>query len=487
MIDRSIVLAELLEGIGAVEQEIWVSGLNLDSRQVNSGDAFIAVKGELADGRDYISQAIEHGAVVVIAERQGFAGAKIRVPYILIEDLDQKVSELAARFYGHPSKDCRVIGVTGTNAKTSTCYLLAQAAAKMGVPTAMIGTIGYGDSTCLQTSTLTTPDAISVQRQLRELVNDGFQVVCMEVSSHGLVQHRVAAVEFEVAVFTNLSQDHLDYHGTMQAYAEAKGLLFNMRCVKTALINADDAFGQTLIKRFPATSLTFGEKGKLAISDIELRVSGVQFSLTFDGKSQLIESLLVGDFNVMNLTAVIGVLISLDFAVEDIAMTLKECQAPPGRLEKIGFDKAKPNVVVDYAHTPDALEKALGALRTHCEGELSVVFGCGGDRDKAKRSLMGAIAERLADDVLLTDDNPRSETPSHIVADILTGMQFPATVNHDRSAAINMAITQSQSEDWVLVAGKGHETEQVYADHTLQVNDRQISVDALAAWEGLAA
>ncbi len=493
-------LAALLQGEAEISKDCQISGLTLDSRQVQTGSCFVAVPGGASDGRDYIEAAIVAGAAAVLAEKQGYAfdAKPFSVPVVLIDGLGRKLSKIAGRFYQHPSRACTVVGITGTNGKTSVAYLLAQAIDQLGKTAGLVGTIGVGvvganNKSSLTKSTLTTPDAISVQKQLRELVDTGCEVVCMEVSSHGLQQERVAAIEFDQAVFTNLSQDHLDYHGSMQAYGEAKGRLFKYSSVQTTVVNVDDAFGQSLQTSVSlpviACSLNaeyWHKPGCLIAQQCQPHSDGLVFEVHYDGKQQTMASPLVGEINVYNLLSVVAVLLNMDYELEKIASVLPQCKAPPGRLERISAMvnnlQSKPAVVVDFAHTPDALEQALKAVRAHCKGRLSVVFGCGGGRDKQKRPKMGRIAQSLADSVMITDDNPRGETPAAIVADILAGMQAPVNVQHKRALAIEQAVLQAEPQDWVVIAGKGHETEQVYADRTLQINDREIAADALQAW-----
>ncbi len=466
------------------KDDCTVSGLSLDSRHICKGFLFLAVKGELADGRDYIDQAIANGAVAIALDSAaGPMQGSWAVPLLYIDQLRDQMSAIAARFYQAPSQRLCVIGFTGTNAKTSCAFFAAQALKVLGVEAAVIGTTGYGAPSQLRKSTLTTPDPIGVQAQLDELRGQGFDAVCMEVSSHGLDQGRVSAVAFDYAVFTNLSQDHLDYHGSMAAYGEAKAKLFTMPSLKARIINADDTFGSKLLKRLSAQkSLGFGlRKGEIKAVKIKADTSGMRFDLQLRKKQKQVTTALMGEINVENLLAVAALLSEMGYELDSIAPALATCRAPAGRLERISAAVNQPVVIVDYAHTPDALAKALQSLRPHCDGLLTVVFGCGGDRDRAKRPLMAKAAVRLADSVLLTDDNPRGEQPEAIVADIQAGLKQPVRVIHDRHEAIRTAVREAAVKDWVLIAGKGHETEQVYAERVVAFDDRQEARLALEA------
>ena len=482
----TLPLSELLKPWLSVlpEDDCAVSGLSLDSRQICTGFLFLAVRGELADGRDYIDQAIANGAVAILLDSaSGTMDASCAVPLLYVDQLRDQTSAVAARFYQAPSQQLCVIGFTGTNAKTSCAFFAAQALKTLGLEAAVIGTTGYGAPDQLRKSTLTTPDPVGVQAQLQELRAEGFDAVCMEVSSHGLDQGRVSAVVFDYAVFTNLSQDHLDYHGSMAAYGEAKARLFAMPSLKARIINADDRFGGELLERFAAQKpLGFGlQNGEIKATNVRADASGMRFDLHLGDKQAQVTTALMGEINVENLLAIAALLTAMGYELDSIAPALAICRAPAGRLERISAAVNQPVVIVDYAHTPDALAKALQSLRPHCDGLLTVVLGCGGDRDRAKRPLMAKAAVRLADSVLLTDDNPRGEQPEAIVADIQAGLKQPVRVIHDRREAIRTAVREAAVKDWVLIAGKGHETEQVYADRVVAFDDRQEARLALEA------
>ncbi len=481
-------LSALLDGIAVIDRDVEVSSLTLDSREVQHGSCFVAVPGALADGRNFIDKAIASGACAVLAEANDYSVIECQVPVVLIDNLNAKLSEIASRFYQHPSKQIKVIGVTGTNGKTSVCFYIAQALSLLGEQAAVVGTIGYGKVDCLNYTGLTTPDAISVQKQLRELVDAGNTTICMEVSSHGLDQHRVASVEFDVAIFTNLSQDHLDYHGSMQAYEQAKAKLFKFPSLKNSVINIDDEFGVRLLQQITVSTMAYGwQNADVTLLEVSSHQERLNFKAKIKGEQYELATDLIGEFNATNLIAAIAGIVALGYQASAVVNTVPNLKAPPGRLEKIDADISKPTVIVDFAHTPDALEQALLTVRTYCEGKLSVVFGCGGDRDAVKRPLMGEIAEKHADHIVLTDDNPRGERPSAIVVDIMQGLRYPVTVLHNREDAIRSAVLRASGKDWVLIAGKGHEAEQVYADKTLEINDRDIALSALENWEELAA
>ncbi|TAL83376.1 MAG: UDP-N-acetylmuramoyl-L-alanyl-D-glutamate--2,6-diaminopimelate ligase [Rhodanobacter sp.] len=446
---------------------IAVSGLTLDSRRVRRGDAFFALSGTRSHGIEFAADAIRRGAQVVLAEAPAM-DTTLDVPVLWVEGLRDQVSEIAARFYARPAEAMRVIGITGTNGKTSCVQLLAQALTSLGHRAASIGTLGAGLHGRLREGERTTPDAVSVQQLLAQFREADVSHVVMEVSSHALEQARVAAVDFEVAAFTNLTRDHLDYHGSMEAYAAAKARLFAWPGLQSAVVNVDDAFGAALATRFPAEmqrlrfSIADGGDADVVASEIVTSAQGISFHLRSPWGSRRLHSRLLGRFNVANLLVVAGCLGALGESFEGMMAALENLQPVSGRMSRLGGIDGLPLLVVDYAHTPDALEQALTALRAHCAGRLICVFGCGGERDSGKRPLMGAIAARLADQAIVTDDNPRGEDGDAIVAQILAGVNASptVTVERDRAAAITRALALAQTGDVVLVAGKGHETYQ---------------------------
>jgi UDP-N-acetylmuramoyl-L-alanyl-D-glutamate--2,6-diaminopimelate ligase len=453
-----------------------VRGLQTDSRRVQPGDLFLALPGMVADGRDYIGDAVASGAGAIAYETDdGYLLPGAPVPVFGVSGLRHKIGMIADRFYGAPSHRLVLVGVTGTNGKTTCTQLLAQALDQPPRRCAVIGTLGGGFPGALNASIHTTPDAVTVQRLLAEFLDRGAAHVAMEVSSHALEQGRVNGVRFHVAVFTNLTRDHLDYHGDMTAYGQAKAKLFAHEGLKYAVINHDDDFGRRLLADVgaPVTCLSYGiEGGDVRAREVRPSPEGLWLRIrTPHGETEL-RSPLIGHFNVYNLLAVLATLLALGVELNDAAARLAQAQAPAGRAERFGGARGLPLVVVDYAHTPDALEKILTALREHARGKLWCVFGCGGDRDRGKRPVMGEIAERLADEVLLTDDNPRHESGDAIIADIAGGMRAAPRIIRDRRNAIATAIQAAAEGDIVLIAGKGHEDYQQVGDERRPYSDR---------------
>ncbi|TAM93962.1 MAG: UDP-N-acetylmuramoyl-L-alanyl-D-glutamate--2,6-diaminopimelate ligase [Rhodanobacteraceae bacterium] len=478
-------LDDLLRGIAIPGRgDITVSGLTLDSHGVRAGDAFVALAGAKHHGIEFASAAATQGAVAVLAEPP-VLDSRSRVPVVWIDGLRLHLGEIAARFFGDPSASLTVVGVTGTSGKTSTVQLLAQAFAHLGKRAATIGTLGAGLHGALHAGDRTTPDVIRVHGLLAEFRDAGATHVAMEVSSHALDQHRVDGVHFDAAVFTNLTRDHLDYHGTMEAYGAAKARLFAWPNLRTAVINVDDAFGRGLATQVPE-GVRVVRCGIRPI-DADVRASGVQthsegidLELATPWGTGKLRSRLLGRFNVANLLAVAAVLGALEVPFRKILDALQALEPVAGRMNRLGGGDL-PLVVVDYSHKPDALEQVLATLRAHCEGKLVCVFGCGGERDAGKRPLMGAIAERLADAVVVTDDNPRGEDGDAIVAQIVAGMRAPerATIERDRARAIDMAIARARPGDVVLIAGKGHETYQETAGIKRPFDDLRVARAAL--------
>lgn len=472
----------------------WVSTLparalremTLDSRVAASGDLFVAVVGHQTDGRRYIPQAIAQGVAAIIAEAKGEAtDGEVRelhgVPVIYLSQLNERLSALAGRFYDEPSERLRLIGVTGTNGKTTTTQLIAQWSQLLGETSAVMGTVGNGLLGKVIPTENTTGSAVDVQQVIAGLAAQGATLAAMEVSSHGLVQHRVAALKFRASVFTNLSRDHLDYHGDMEHYEAAKWQLYSAHHYGQAIVNADDEVGRRWLANLPDAVAVSMENninpdchGRwLKAIDVKYHDSGatIRFASTW-GEGEL-ESRLMGAFNVSNLLLALATLLALDFPLNDLLKTASQLQPVCGRMEVFSAP-GKPTVVVDYAHTPDALEKALQAARLHCAGKLWCVFGCGGDRDKGKRPLMGAIAEEFSDVPVVTDDNPRTEEPRAIINDILAGMvdAGQARVVEGRAEAVTSAIMQAKENDVVLLAGKGHEDYQIVGSRRLDYSDR---------------
>lgn len=470
---------------------IGISDLVLDSRAVAPGEAFVALDGSTYRGLDFAAAAVARGAVAVIADADALgrhaSAATLPVPVIGVHRLREVLGAIADAFFGEPSRALSVIGVTGTNGKTSTVHLLGQALEALGVSAATIGTLGVGFGGTRVDGERTTPDVLSVHRTLARLHHLGATTVAMEVSSHALDQGRVDGVRFDVAVFTNLTHDHLDYHGSMARYFDAKARLFESFRLTTAVINRDDAYGDALLAR-PLSArhvVRFSADGRhdvdFAARNVSASASGLGFTIDRPAGAIAVKSPLLGSFNVANLLAVAAVLAALGHASAAIAEALAAVRPVPGRMNRIGGAGARPLVVVDYAHTPDALEQALVSLRAHVRGRLIVVFGCGGERDTGKRPEMGRIAERLADRVIVTDDNPRSESGDVIVRNIVAGIRNPERiiVERDRARAIRRAIALADDTDCVLIAGKGHEAWQECAGVRTPFDDAEVAAAAI--------
>ncbi|MGB4859423.1 MAG: UDP-N-acetylmuramoyl-L-alanyl-D-glutamate--2,6-diaminopimelate ligase [Dokdonella sp.] len=487
---RSMTLADLVAGSNGVvglgdAAQISVSGLQLDSRKVQPGDAFVALRGTRQHGIAFAARAQQNGAVAILAETP-VGSNDATLPVIAIDALGQQLGDIAARWQGNPTASMNVVGITGTNGKTSTVQLLAQALSLNGRNVASIGTLGAGRYGAIAAGERTTPDAIELQGLFADFRDEAVSDVAMEVSSHALAQGRVNAVEFDVAVFTNLSRDHLDYHGDMDSYATAKARLFQWPSIATAIINIDDVFGRQLLGQLPdrVTALSYGidnAAADIVASNVRSDGAGVHFHLRSPWGSAGVDSCLLGRFNVANLLAVVACLAQSGVAFDDIIATLPRLEPVAGRMNRI--DAGDLVLVIDYAHTPDALEQALTSLRAHCAGKLICVFGCGGDRDQGKRPQMAEVAERLADAVIVTDDNPRGESGDEIVAQIVAGFVDPerAMVERDRERAIHLAAMAARGGDIVLIAGKGHETYQEIGEQRLPFDDRIVARAAAEA------
>ena len=497
--DLALTILEKLRGAG-----VRVIGLSADSRTVGRGEVFVAYPGARTDGRRFIEAAIERGAAAVLWERTGFGwNAAWRVPNLPVEDLRSLVGPLANEVYRRPSAKLWMIGVTGTNGKTSCSQWIAQALAGAGRKTGVIGTLGHGfpDPTTGSTHALeagpnTTPDAITLQRTLAGFARDGAQAAAIEVSSIGLDQKRVHGVRFDVALFTNLSRDHLEYHGDLETYARAKMKLFQAPGLGHAVLNLDDALGARIARSLEGAavqrigySLTRGAGQRagcerhLEAHDVTVGDGGIAFAVASSWGDARIESAMLGRFNVANLLGVLGVLLASGVTLGDSARVIAGLRPVPGRMQRIGGGD-RPLVVVDYAHSPDALDKVLTAAADIARprgGSLLCVFGCGGERDHGKRPLMGEAASRHADFVVVTSDNPRGEDPAKIVAEILPGVSAAHAVEPDRRAAIRLAVARSGPGDVIVVAGKGHEPYQEVAGERLPFSDVD---EASAALEG---
>ena len=463
-----------------------VSGLALDSRAVRPGDLFLALRGQRHDGRDFLAAAAAAGAVAALVDA-ATPGAPL--PVFEVAELAQRISAIAGRFYGEPSRALAVTGITGTNGKTTCCQLLAQLFTALEAPAGVIGTLGAGLlGAAPQDTGFTTPDAVATQRLLAELRAAGARRVAMEVSSHSLAQGRVAAVRFHTALFTNLSRDHLDYHAGMDAYRDAKARLFRQLGLQVAVVNLDDPVGRTIAAELPAhvRRLGYSAQGRgaeLRVVRADFGAAGIRARIATPWGTGELSSPLPGAFNLANLLAVIAAACGQGFALDAVLAAVPRLRAAPGRMQEVGG--GRPRVIVDYAHTPAALAQALAALRPATEGRLWCVFGCGGERDRGKRPQMGTVAARGADVLVLTSDNPRGEDPQGILAEILAGLSAPqratVAVMADRRRAIEHAIAAAAAEDCVLIAGKGHETWQEIHGVRWPFDDAAVARAALAA------
>tara|TARA_R110002073_G_scaffold21091_4_gene74688 strand:- start:2297 stop:3787 length:1491 start_codon:yes stop_codon:yes gene_type:complete len=478
-------LPQLLASDTGAYADIVISGMQLDSRKVRPGDLFVALPGEIHDGRQFIEQAVANGAAAVIAEAPvaGFVEA-IPVPLIEVPELHFEAGLLAARFYRKPSHSMHVMGVTGTNGKTTTSRIIAQLTRALGKPCGVIGTLGATLADDVAAAANTTPDALSLQRQLAQWLAQDVFAVSMEVSSHALEQGRVNGVEFATAIFTNLSHDHLDYHGSMEAYGRAKLRLFASEGLRHALINADDPFADSVRAAVAAGAqvVTYSARGGAAdvrVVKAQFQTDGVHAELQSPWGVADFFSPLPGDFNLANLAAAIAALVLAGEELPSVLDAVAHLQPVPGRMALVpntmGFQ-----VVVDYAHTPDALEQVLQALRPHVGGALVTVFGCGGDRDREKRQLMGRVACSLSDRVVVTSDNPRSEEPLQIMREIEAGCSGEYTLIADRAEAIATAVAAAAPGDCVVIAGKGHEDYQLVDGVRMPFSDEAHARAALA-------
>jgi UDP-N-acetylmuramoyl-L-alanyl-D-glutamate--2,6-diaminopimelate ligase len=481
-------LKELLDGWVIFDKDILVTELAVDSRAVHFGNLFIALAGTQQHGLTFVEQALVNGACAVIFDPENngrqLAESIRNTPMIPIPDLTHRVGAIAARFYGNPSQFIDVIGITGTNGKTSCSQFLSQVLDQCGV----IGTLGWGQWDKLNSILNTTPDGLTVQKILAALVKDKKQTVAMEVSSHGVAQGRVNGVNFKGAVFTNISRDHLDYHGTMEAYLEAKLELLKKPGLTFTVINLDDDYSDRIIEAVPegvviwgisAKGGTLGSGETVSAENIVHKMAGIEFDMCWRDESRNITVPLYGDFNTENILCVAAVMLAMGISLDEIANRIARIKAVTGRMECFGGE-LEPLVFVDYAHTPDALDKVLSSLRKHSSEALWVVFGCGGNRDTGKRPQMGTCAEQWADHVIVTDDNPRFESGPEIINDILSGcLSDKVEVIQDRQQAIQSVIARAANRDCIVIAGKGHEDYQEINGARFPFNDRQVVIEAL--------
>lgn len=471
------------------------NALQLDSRAVRAGDVFIAVPGVAADGRAFISQAVSVGAVAVFAEAMTFSvELEGDVPCIQIPNLVSQVGDIAARWYGEPAQELNVLGITGTNGKTSIAWFMRDALTALGQRCALVGTLGIGFKGQEKSTGHTTPNPIALQAGLAQVKQAGADSVVMEVSSHALDQRRLGNMPVPTAIFSNLSRDHLDYHGDMEAYLAAKSALFTRDGVALAVINADDAVAADLICQLAdgVRCVTYGSLPTSTVRCVErvMNAEGMSLTLCIGGTSVSLSLPLYGAFNLSNLMAVAATLHGQHVDAGHIGDALAAVTAVPGRMEPVVLmaGNPQPRVLVDYAHTPDGLEKALRACREHFDGKLICVVGCGGERDEGKRPQMAAMAERFSDRIIFTSDNPRSEDPKAILAQMMTGVSVPNAVHVevDRAAAVEYAVAQAGLNDVVLLAGKGHETYQEIAGVRHPCDDRALARAALEKREAIA-
>jgi UDP-N-acetylmuramoyl-L-alanyl-D-glutamate--2,6-diaminopimelate ligase len=472
--------------------DLPIAGVSVDSRAVQENYLFMACAGHQNDARKYIHAVAEKGVKVILYDNKDGFVTKSPTPadtlLFPVADLQKHVGTIAARFYGDPSAHLSVIGVTGTNGKTSSSHFIARALQMAGKKCGILGTLGMGFPDHLGPAGLTTPDAITLQRELAALKEQGAEAIAMEVSSHSLAQHRVDGIHFHTAIFTNLTRDHLDYHGNMLEYAKAKQRLFEQPSLQNAIVNLDDEYGRQFVAQMPKSVTVYGYTIANTASAVptiraeNIRLHGKGFSaqiITPWGIGEL-QSHLLGRFNISNLLAVVAALNLQGVAFADSLRYVGALTTVPGRMQMLGGDK-KPLFVVDYAHTPDALYQALSALREHCQGKLWCVFGCGGERDVGKRPMMADIAERYSDHVIVTDDNPRREYSQKIIADIVQGFRYPqqVTIIPDRRKAIAYAAQNAALNDVVFIAGKGHENYQIIGTEKLPYSDVEEVVAAL--------
>ncbi len=515
-------LVELAAGLADAPATLEVSDVTLDSRAASPGALFLACRGHGRHGAQFAGEALARGASAVLYEpspgaseliQAGLSGSTRAGEVFVapVPELSSQAGIIADRFFGRPSQALTVVGITGTNGKTTCAWLLAQAlrprthapaggSAATGRrwrgPAAYMGTLGYGFPGALTPTDNTTPDAVSVHRRLAAMKALGAEVVSMEVSSHALDQDRVGGVRFHTAAFTNLTREHLDYHGTMAAYAQAKARLFAWPGLAMRVINVDDELGARLAGQLSEAQLVITTRGSaeppaahaakvVRATRVEAAVSGLRIDVQSSWGATKLDVPLIGDFNADNALTVLAVLLAWGVPLAEATAALGTCRAAPGRMEAFGGRAGVPLAIVDYAHTPDALAKALRAARLHCRGRLRVVFGCGGDRDPGKRPMMGRIAAELADESVVTDDNPRSEPPERIVRQILAGLPHAAAarVEHDRALAIQATLARSGPQDVVLIAGKGHEEYQIYGGERRPFSDQGVVRAALEATE----
>jgi len=490
---RGMSLPELLSGFSLHDPvpALEISNIASNSAQVTANTAFIALPGINSNGIDYAIDAVKAGAVVVIydasdeysLQRIPLLRKQVETHWVGVEQLERANGHIVSRFFGDPGRAMTIVGVTGTDGKSSVTHLLTQALTRIGKRCASIGTLGYGIANELTPDSLTTPDAVSLQSRLHQFQQQRCEYVVMEVSSHALEQYRVNGCDFDIAVLTNLGRDHLDYHGSHENYAAAKARLFQEFELSSRVVNADDVFGLQLSRTVDQDSLyrysvlgKAGSEAEISLKSVELTASGQNVcAITPLGEVTAVTAL-IGNFNVENTLACIATLVALGVDYNQLEIAVKDLKPIPGRMEKFVGGRGMASAVIDFAHTEQALRACLAACREHTAGKLWCVFGCGGDRDQGKRSGMGRAVEELADRIIVTDDNPRNESPEKIVSEILAGMQRPeqACVVHNRQAAIEYALSEAGADDVVVIAGKGHEQEQIVGNERRPFSDRHV-------------
>ena len=484
-------LADLLQGF-ADAPSIVIENISSDSRALKPGDLFLACGGDNSHGLDYIDDALAAGVAAIVWDSSTASrpDCDVGIPMVAVPGLAQHLGEIASRFYARPSSALRVIGITGTNGKTTVAWLIAQCCELLEQSCGYIGTLGYGVGSIDGAEGMTTPGAIELHAHLADFRDAGAACAAIEVSSHALAQGRVDGIEFETVLFTNLSRDHLDYHGDMQRYADAKARLFQVSKAKHRIINLDSDFGTELAGRCGQAVVVVSTKvdrvanGRpfVFVRSVVAQTNGWRVTVSSSWGDGEFTLPLPGDFNVANAVIALAYFLQQGVPITTVCDALAFVSAPPGRMQRITAAEDLPAVYIDYAHTPEAVDLALRALKAHLKGRLWCVFGCGGDRDPGKRPQMGALAERHADQLIITNDNPRYEDPASIVADIVAGLAKPeaATIIEDRAAAIAWVIREAAADDVVLIAGKGHENYQLLGDQRLNFSDYEVASANLA-------
>lgn len=487
-----MLLSELINDVNVLEvknyRDLEVSGLSYDSRLVKPGEAFFCIEGIKTDGHLYIKEAVKRGAEVVFTQKVSYEDIPENVTEIRVADSRLALAQCACAFYSNPSRDLFLVGVTGTNGKTTTCFLVEKILAHMGMKTGVIGTIENHIGSRIEPVTRTTPESLDLQKLLRRMVDEEVEATAMEVSSHALELERVKGCEFDVVVFTNLTQDHLDFHLSIEEYFSAKSSLFTEAGYgeeRKAIINIDDDFGMRIFKESNLSSMTYGieRDADIMARDVSVLPAGNRFVLEWPGGEVAVESKLKGKFNVYNCLAAAGASLQAGAKKEDIKLALEEVEGIPGRFESIRCGQPF-EVVVDYAHTPEGVRGLLETSRQVCGGKVILVVGCGGDRDRSKRPLMGKIGVEMSDFCIFTSDNPRSEEPTAIIEMMLESVRgkFPSSryaVEVDRRKAIHEAIEEANPGDIVVIAGKGHEKEQLVGNKAIPFDDREVARDCL--------